>query len=221
VVTKFRPQSVKLARNCSGLLEALEDVAGKDLISLAVSLDNCEPQLRRSHVFSFADECISKLPSQLKTRMKSIEAGETPKYQGDSKLGPLTAAALAAGNGEPENLGVLCDRIGQLPEIVIARQEIWTDLRRTILLCSNDSDLTYQDAAKLVRSRNWSYQRQVSDGHSATTLLVKGLEYDNVFVADADAFSTEELYVAMTRACHYLEVSSNKPIIEPTSNRSQ
>ena len=221
VITRFRAQSVKLARNTSGLLEALEDVAGEDLIKLAVSLDKCEAEQRRSLLLKFADKCISKLPSQLKTRMKAIEAGETPKFQSGSKLGPLTAAALAARNGEPDDLGALCHCVGQLPDIVIARREIWTDLRRTILLRSNDPELTYQEAARLVRSRSNGHNRHVSDGISATSLLVKGLEYDNVFVADADALSTEELYVAMTRACQYLEVSSNKPIIAPSSNRSR
>ncbi len=220
VITKFRPQSVKLAKNCSGLLEALEDVAGEALIGLAVALDGCEAEQRRSLLCSFAGKCISKLPNQFKGRMKAIEDGEIPKYQIDSKLGPVTAAAVAAGNGEPGELGVLCDRIGQLADIVVARREIWTDLRRTIFLCSSDPALTYQEAAKFVRSRRWSDHRQVSAGFSATTLLVKGLEYDHVFVADADDLSTEELYVAMTRACESLEVSSLTPIISPTSNRS-
>ena len=105
--------------------------------------------------------------------------------------------------------------IAKLPGIVIYRKEFIRDLYHTLI----DADrlgLTAMEA--IVRSRNILRRkgRKMTQKSIGTTLLTKGLEFDNVVVLNADLFKDpRHLYVALTRCCKRLVVISKSDVLHP------
>lgn len=105
--------------------------------------------------------------------------------------------------------------IAKLPGIVIYRKEFIRDLYYTLV----DADrlgLTAMEA--IVRSRNILRRkgRKMTQKSIGTTLLTKGLEFDNVVVLNAHLFKDpRHLYVALTRCCKRLVVISNSDVLHP------
>jgi len=220
VIQQHRTQCVKTARNCGGLLTALEDLEARDLVKLATEIDGSESSARIALLFDAAENSIAKLPAGSKKRFTELAKGDEPNYQNASKLGPMTSAALRAReSGDLRDLLALARSLTGLPGVVIARAELWQCLEQALTLAANSTELLVAEAVTLQRNALRRSGRKVVDRTVATPLLVKGLEFDNVLVLDAEQLSTEELYVSLTRACVSLVVRSNSPMLNPTPRR--
>lgn len=221
VIQRHRSQCYALAKRSGGALDAMEDLAATDLVRAAKAIDASEPEGRFEVVMRLAAECMSKLPTGYGARVADLAAGKSPRFRANSKLGPITTAAMTArSTGSPKDLLALATEISATPGIVLARRELWDDLLRALSVAAAARDLATEDAVALTRSRLRRRGRRPSDQTAATSLLVKGLEFDHVLIVGADTLSTEELYVGLTRARHSLVVVSDSPLLRPTSNRA-
>ncbi|MCQ2182693.1 MAG: ATP-dependent helicase [Bacteroidales bacterium] len=113
------------------------------------------------------------------------------------------------------NIANLIVAIARLPEIAIYRKEFIRDIYYT-LIDADKLGLTATEA--IVRSRNILRRkgRKMTQKSIGTTLLTKGLEFDNVVILNAHLFKDpRHLYVALTRCCKRLVVISNSAVLHP------
>lgn len=112
-------------------------------------------------------------------------------------------------------IAILIDAISKLPDVTVYRKEFIRNLQR-VLIDANKLGLTATEA--LLRNRNIVRRsgRALTKKSIGTTLLTKGLEFDNVVVLNAHMFdSPRHLYVALTRCCKRLVVTTNNPVLHP------
>ncbi len=112
-------------------------------------------------------------------------------------------------------IAILIDTIGKLPNVTVYRKEL---VRNMVKVLADASKLGLTAIDALVRNRNLVRRsgRGVMKKSIGTTLLTKGLEFDNVVVLNAHQFdSPRHLYVALTRCCKRLVVITNNPVLHP------
>ena len=112
-------------------------------------------------------------------------------------------------------IAILIDAISQLPDVTVYRKEFIRNLQR-VLIDANKLGMTATEA--LQRNRNIVRRsgRALTKKSIGTTLLTKGLEFDNVVVLNAHQFDCpRQLYVALTRCCKRLVVITNNPVLHP------
>lgn len=94
--------------------------------------------------------------------------------------------------------------------------EAWYDMAKSLARAAVD-DLSARDHLAAIRSRLRYTGRKPREKILSKTLLVKGLEYDHVVIANADSIGNHKhLYVAMTRPRKTLTILSASPIIRLT-----
>lgn len=102
-----------------------------------------------------------------------------------------------------------------LPIVTVYRKSFVMDIYHVLL----DADrLGLSSTEALVRNRNIMRRkgRKVHQKSIGTTLLTKGLEFDNVVVLNAQEFKDpRHLYVALTRCCKRLVVITDNYVLHP------
>ena len=112
-------------------------------------------------------------------------------------------------------IAILIDAIGKLHNVTVYRKEFVRNMVK-VLVEADKLGLTAKEA--LVRNRNIVRRsgRTLARKSIGTTLLTKGLEFDNVVVLNAHLFdSPKHLYVALTRCCKRLVVITEKAVLRP------
>ena len=112
-------------------------------------------------------------------------------------------------------IAILIDAIGKLYNVTVYRKEF---VRNMVKVLVDANKLGLSAAEALVRNRNMVRRsgRALTKKSIGTTLLTKGLEFDNVVVLNAHKFdSPRHLYVALTRCCKRLVVITNNPVLHP------
>ena len=113
------------------------------------------------------------------------------------------------------NIANLIVAIAKLPEIVVYRKEFLRDIYHT-LVDANKLRITASES--IVRNRNVLRRkgRKVMRKSIGTTLLTKGLEFDNVVILNAQQFDDpRHFYVALTRCSEKLVVISSTAVLHP------
>ena len=64
-----------------------------------------------------------------------------------------------------------------------------------------------------ITSQNSHIGRKEYSRTISRPFLIKGLEFENAVILDADCFSAKQLYVALTRGSRSLVILSNEPKI--------
>lgn len=109
----------------------------------------------------------------------------------------------------------LMNAIQNIPGITIYRKVFYKDICH-ILIEADVLGITASEA--LLRNRNITRRkgREVLKRSIGTTLLTKGLEFDNVVILNAQDFNDpKHLYVALTRCSKRLLVITDNPILHP------
>ena len=100
------------------------------------------------------------------------------------------------------------------PRLTLYRQEAWDDTFRAIAKSVQDGS-SLQDALAAVRDRLRHGGRADRKRVASRTLLVKGLEFDHVIIANVQHFADpRQLYVALSRARESVTVIGNSPRLQ-------
>lgn len=105
------------------------------------------------------------------------------------------------------------EAINRLPGIICYREELYKSIINALKSAIEESSTVY---TAMVEKRNKIRRigRNIKGCWIGTTLLVKGLEFENVVVLDADKFKdSKNLYVALTRATKELIIVSSSNIL--------
>lgn len=209
------PQCRKTASTLRGTFSCVEAIDCEDLFKHAESIASASGNARAVAVFDFAASYLTQLSSPLAGVRQALAEDRTPrgkKYaaQQDALRAVADASTLAA-------VEAALDALSRVPDAVNYRRELLHEMRRALRALVAGDAPTLRDAVWLVRNQTRHAGRRLPRCAMATTLLVKGLEFDHAVVLDGDAHDKENLYVALTRGSGSLTVVSRTPIIGPRS----
>jgi len=212
---QWRPQCHKLARSLNGRYRTMETVECDELLQWSHSIDVSNDIHRVNQVLKFSELCLSGLPTAVKRFGGQLEQGKSPKVRRDDFRKVLSALESILESDSLTCIENAMQAIASLNERpVVARHELWCEMKRTLREHRLNPSSSLQETAFKIRDR---LRHVGSSGHKAslaTTLLVKGLEYDHAIVLEADDhLEAETLYVALTRGSRTLTVVSDNPVL--------
>lgn len=199
-----------IAGQLDGLYTVMEEIAGSFIGGWLTKLLNAEPVGYASWLFDFTKKCHAKSglldPDPLGKRYGRGETGG--HLLGTSaKREPVRIAIEAldrvVANPTLGELAAAMDVIPNSPGIRLHSHEAWYDAKTAIRGAAargGEKSLLHTELAKARDSLRHAGRRERRRIISRT-LLVKGLEYDHVIIADAQNHTeVNDLYVALTRA---------------------
>ena len=191
-----------LVKQMGGLFQLVEAIDGKEFYSNAKILDS----LNRGNFYSvFRDLCIDLFTKTAVNNWLGENRIKNKRNEVDKKkLLPLVTIFETA---DDHNLYLkmhdAIDLFRNFPQIRVIQHEQLYNLMSALQLASNDKVLPSQ---AMIQLRNFYRSKGRNIPHRAigTTLLTKGLEFDNVIVLNPEAMDEKHFYVAITRACKRL-----------------
>jgi len=205
---------LKFAKTFGGRLNMLEAIDAKELYQLAEIADqvNCEEPIliiKKLSDMLFNKTAINRWFNDKGLKKKSNledKAAVHPVYEYVQQLSIGSSFS---------SIAELLSLISKLPDIRKYRR----DLYESIYWALKDADNGRVSVRKAMENRRNKLRRvgrKVYGRCLGTTLLTKGLEFDNVVVLNAHEFKCpKHLYVALTRASKRLIVISENYIIRP------
>lgn len=196
-----------LARTMAGRYSSIEEVEGKDLHSFIRKLEkDITPQEKFLLILDFSRKCFTGVNNTLTAATKR---GEVAKQSKSTKYPSLLQAANSY-LGYPTNSHLesffLALKIN--PETSAYRRDLLHRFLNILRIQITDGT-TLSEAANFHQCEMRHKGRPISHRKLiATTLLVKGLEYDHAVVLNAEALDAKDLYVAMTRGSKSLTIIS-------------
>lgn len=198
-----------LARTSGGLFCSMETVECRDLLDWASRLEEFKAVRRAEAVRDFAAACCTTVKTVLADLDKLL--GGVKKTRNPTLQNIVSSLSVVA--QEPSLSAVLpaLEAIRRLEGVKLFRSELYSEMCRTLKEYSTGAYLTLTDAAWAARERTRQHGRHMSPRIVSRTLLIKGQEFDNCIVLDADSFDKNNLYVALTRGCRTLTIVSREP----------
>ena len=207
---KWAPQSYHLARSLRNTWSSMESVECADLMNWAQRIEDSTGVGRLTLLFEFASVCIACLDPGIRRIVDGLQAGHHPQPRRADLKEVAIALAEVAGD---RSLGAV-DRAFAAMErasstATYSRRELWSEMRRSLRKHGRAGEGSLRDTAWNLRDCARRNGRTVPKRCLATTLLVKGLEFDHAVLLNAEEIDdAENLYVALTRARDSLTVLS-------------
>jgi len=201
LLDKWAPDVARHASRLGGAYSVMEEIQGKFMITELESLPSADSHLLALWLARFAKKCAVGLAGLDNPVLGRLQANQSiTHYQRPGLAGVLED--LDDLRASP-SLGLLCDvatRIGLTSGVKIYRWEAWKDTLEAIEN-SVTSGQTPREELGRVRDRLRRSGRRARARIASRTVLIKGLEYDHVIVADlGNMRDPRNLYVALTRA---------------------
>ncbi|MGV9671359.1 UvrD-helicase domain-containing protein [Gordonia sp. NPDC003504] len=181
---------------------AMEEMGGRFMAKLLGCLADLSPCDYATWLTTTAKDCFTgygKLDKGVLGRLAKGQPTATLKRPGVEK----TLVAIDRVQSSPE-LGVLAkamDEIRLAREAQLHSREAWHDMTKVIEACAIDMERDMFAELVRVRERVRHGGRQSQLRVVSRTVLIKGLEYDHVIIANiADIADACNLYVALSRA---------------------
>lgn len=195
-----------LARTMAGRFSSIEEVEGKDLHLFLNKLKAAKTvQAGFLLALDFAKKCFTGVGNALTAGTKR---GELAKQSKGTKY-PLVlhAANDYLNNPTSSHLKAFFLELKDNPEASAYRRDLLYRFLNVLKLHINGQGASLSEAANLYQREMRHMGRPISHRKLiATTLLVKGLEYDHAVILDANSLDANDLYVAMTRGAKSLTI---------------
>lgn len=203
----------RIASATNGGYQAIEEMAGNRLQTFALAWDESQtPQAKWNALLSMFNDCF---------HVKQLAGGEVVLLE-DSALEAeinISVQGLSIGDGVAAALQFFSlSRKHSLWKLF--RNEMWRDAERAASELYSGRVETMTDAAACVRQRATNSGRWLPTRTVSTPLLLKGLEFDHVFIPDATHFASESkaqaklFYVAISRATRTLTIGSSSRYLQ-------
>lgn len=196
----------------------VEPVEMDSLLDFAIRFDALA-----AHVDDFPSPALSNLLAYAGNLMTGVRAAVLTKRIASIRAGrnsrPADAhekLALVFSN-QPTCMaaGELLYALKQQSSTRLFRPHIFHLFRIALAMVAEKRAESLVSAAAECRERNRHYTTHLPRIAIGSTLLLKGLEADNVFIQDADGLSAENLYVALTRGSKKIVLRSLLPVVTP------
>ena len=216
-ILKWPNQCHNLAKKLGGTFSSMEELESKDLIKYAQALDRASTGCEAALVLlRIARECMTGLPSTVKTMQTRLEAGRLPSITASTPNVSVVKAVIAIAKAPtPTKVLTTAQEIETVTGAFVHRAELWRLFKRSMAVQYDEGLDTTQEAAVIVRDRTREDGRTPQQRTISRTLLVKGLEYDHSIILNADLLNNaQDFYVAATRGRCSLRVLSKKRFLQ-------
>jgi len=206
-----RKRIVQSFKNQIHLIESIDDRAfykGARILD-EINNENIERKLLEISNLLFNKTEVQKWfnPKGLKRKKKTDDAKRVEKLKVLVNEYNLS--------GKNSILYNLLTEISNLPAFRCYRPEVLKSIQGALII-SDMEKITLYEAMIIQRNKIRRYGRKISGKCIGTTLLTKGLEFENVLILNAHKFNCpKHLYVAMSRACKRLIIVSESEILRP------
>jgi DNA helicase-2/ATP-dependent DNA helicase PcrA len=205
-------QAHSLAHRIGGSFRSSDEVEMKDLMHFASIIDSRDRYEQILALLDLCSDCLvgvtaditSRIAEQLKSKTFSI-SNRIKNYRG---LHFKVQTYLEY--GERKTLAEILTLLHDIAHGKIVRQ-LWYDLREVIdTYCELPSGLLSEIVNKRITFKSNFGHTKGNIKSVERILLIKGLEFDNTIIYNANGFKTaKELYVALTRARNSMAIFSN------------
>lgn len=215
LLDKWARDVAKHASYLRGSYAVMEDVGGRFMIDQLNALPAENDASLATWLVDIAKSCYVGLSGLDKPVKQRLEKGRTVSDLKRTGLAPVQAA-LDELVGRPlyAQLQASARAIRATPGLTLYRQEAWDDTFRAVARSVEDGT-SPKEALAVVRDRLRRGGRVDQQRIASRTLLVKGLEFDHVIVANAQNFTDpRQLYVALSRARTSVTVIGRNPRLQ-------
>ncbi|MEE9963659.1 MAG: UvrD-helicase domain-containing protein [Propionicimonas sp.] len=215
-----KEQARAKARILNGAYSVMEEIAAEFMHERLAELEACPPEGRSTWLFGLVRSCCCPYGGMDSPVAKRLSSGR-PAADLDRPGFEEVLAALDSVTANPtlSSLANAMDQIAFAPSPRIHSHEAWSDILAAIrgaIAAGGDLSVLTTELAKSrdrIRHSGRSDRRRVV----SRTLLVKGLEYDHVIVADLTSIrDANNLYVALTRARKSITVIGPSRLLQVT-----
>ncbi|GLB63269.1 hypothetical protein NCCP2495_11470 [Dietzia sp. NCCP-2495] len=215
LLDKLPDQVANHASRLGGSYAVMEDVAGRFMAKHLANLPAEEDVLLAAWLVEMAKSCFVGLAGLDATVKRRLEKGQTVSDLKREGLMPVqTALDGLIANPVYDQLCMAAAAIRTAPGLKLYRQEAWDDTFRAVAIVVEEGT-SPGDALAVVRDRLRHGGRSERKRIASRTLLVKGLEFDHVLIANVQNFSDpRQLYVALSRARKSVSVIGRSPRLE-------
>lgn len=209
VIGKWANDCRNIAAKLGGAYTIIETVEGRDMLTYARTVDRGTATDIARETAEFARSCASGVAAHIKKddvqRLSSAKPITGLKRPGAEQAQQLLTTLLT--DPSVPNVRAALIELGRLPAVRRYRHDAWSTVLRALSI-ADASAITVEAAVARLRSRARAAGRPALSHVVATTLLVKGLEFDHAVVLDPAAHEPASLYVALTRARKTLTIIS-------------
>lgn len=209
------PEPRKAVVRAFNMLQLLEPIDGKDYYTWCEAFDRLSGQALVQAVAELMGKACSKTPVGHWINDKGALVRKSKEEDQVFRNGLKEIVEPLCVRKSYGSIAILIDAIGKLPGVTVYRKELVRNIVQ-VLIEADKLGLTATEA--LARNRNIARRsgRPLTKKSIGTTLLTKGLEFDNVVVLNAQQFENpRHLYVALTRCCKRLVVITDSPVLHP------
>lgn len=215
LLDKWAHDVAKHASRLGGSYAVMEDVGGRFMAEQLDALPAENDVSLALWLVGMAKSCFVGLAGLDATVQGRLEKGRTISDLKRDGLAPVQAAldGLIA-NPMYDQLRTSAGAIRATTGLTLYRQEAWDDTFRAVARSVEDGT-SPQEALAVVRDRLRRGGRGDRRRIASRTLLVKGLEFDHVIIANVQNFTDpRQLYVALSRARKTVTVLGRSPRLQ-------
>lgn len=211
VILKLRDECYSLTKKLGGCFQSIEEIYSSSLIKWSADIENSRGNDRIGRVLSFAGECWTKSPKDMK-EVAMLAKGEKQSFVRQDEHSSLISALRAV--AAVDDMSAILEVTKLLSsKTKWHRWELWQEMRRAIEAVQSGRADSLTKAAWSVRHRTSRIGRWLPSRVVSTPLLIKGLEFDHAMVLDPETLDREELYVALTRGSKSLTILSSSKVV--------
>lgn len=189
------------ASRLGGTYSVMEDISGNFMRSQLQTLPTEGDHLLAYWFASFAKECVVGLAGIDAPVLGKLEQNKVMTHFARARIEPVLAALDQLRlNPTYAELAASAQAIRDTQGLRVYRWEAWNDTREAIAMTAENGEPAVDNLGR-VRDRLRRMGRGRHTRIASRTLLVKGLEYDHVVIADLSKMrDPRNLYVALSRA---------------------
>lgn len=221
---RYGPQTRSTAARLAGRFSAMEELGGTFMRSKLISLAQTNPGQYARWLAGLIKECFcghGKLDKAVLTRLEAGKPVASLIRPGlESALDALDSVIRAPALG---TVAAAMDSARSAPSLQLHSDEAWFDIQAAIRGAAGQTEPSSALLAELDKARDRIRHggRRARTRVVSRTLLVKGLEFDHVVIADtADVRDQCNLYVALTRARKTITIFGQTPLVTVESTRT-
>lgn len=215
---QLRAQHKTIARRTKGAYSIMEALNGGYMREQLMNLDASEPEKYAKWLAMTAKDCFSGLGKVDKPVLHKL--GNNDSIAGLKRPTVPRIMEILEGLRLHPTLAYLhrsMNDVNRNDEACCYAHEAWSDMKSAVGRAAIDGTMNAAEHLAAIRNRLRFGSRKPRKALLSRTLLVKGLEYDHVIIANAEAIGDhKDLYVALTRPRKTLTILSASPKITLT-----
>lgn len=212
VIDRHIPAVARIASKLNGQYRVMENIAGTFMISHLKDFPGAGEATLAFWLARFAKQCMIGLAGLDRPLLQRLENGKPVAHLMRQAIQGVVSA-LDAVRAEPSlsNLVAQAQKIARHGGVRLYRAEAWRDTLAAIRL-AEESGAPPIECLMRVRESIRHVGRRPDTRIVSRTVLIKGLEFDHVLVANLHALNDpQNLYVALSRARKTLTVLGASP----------